>query len=202
MTLVKHIDTHMGLFGWLKRSGNGANARIETWRTDWNRAAAAVDAQALAPLRAALEAHRPLAPDLEIEEEMLEGLERHVTLTRELHASQLPVVDTTHRVVGADRCHYSAPASMPDDPAQPSGRLLLTSSRAVFIGGARLTALAWHAAAQVGCGERDLLLVRSDGQVAHRFRCNSYADALCGAAIARHLMQTARDRRPIRSADL
>ena len=83
-----------------------------------------------------------MADDVEIEEEMLDGLERLVALTGELQASRLPSVETTHRVVGTDVCHYSAPASMPEDPAQPSGRLLLTGTRAVFIGGAKLTARA------------------------------------------------------------
>ena len=192
----------MGLFGWLKRSGNGADPRIETWRRDWGRAIAAADGQAIAHLRATLDAQPPLANDLEIEEEMLEGLERLVTLTGDLEASRLPIVETTHRVVRGDACYYSAPASMPEDPAQPSGRLLMTSTRAVFIGGPKLTAVAWHAAAQALSGERDVMLVRADGQAAYRFRCNNYADALCATAIARHLIQMSRDRRAVRTADL
>jgi hypothetical protein len=83
---------------------------------------------------------------------------------------------------------------MPDDPAQPTGRLLLTSTRAVFAGGSRTPALAWHAAREVIQSGRDLLFVfrsaNEDG--GHRFRCNSFADALCGGAIARHLIRTAR----------
>jgi hypothetical protein len=43
-----------------------------------------------------------------------------------------------------------------------------------------------------------VLLVRADGSAAYRFRCNSYADALCGAALARHLIAAARDRRASR----
>ena len=82
---------------------------------------------------------------------------------------------------------------MPDDPAQPSGRLLLTSTRAVFIGGAKLTAVAWHAAARGRCTASAICCsCAPTDSAAYRFRCNSYADALCGAAIARHLMQIAR----------
>jgi hypothetical protein len=35
---------------------------------------------------------------------------------------------------------------------------------------------------------RDLLLVRKDRERLYRFRTNSYADALCGAQLARRLM--------------
>jgi len=185
----------MGLFGWLRRSGSAGNHRIDAWRREWERAAAAGDALAAASLRADLEARPPMADDVEIEEEMLDGLDRLVALLGELQASRVPSVETTHRVVGTDICHYSAPASMPEDPAQPSGRLLLTGTRAVFIGGAKLTAVPWHMAARALHGERDVLLVRTDGSAVYRFRCNSYADALCGAALARHLIDAARQRR-------
>jgi hypothetical protein len=185
----------MGLLGWLKRPHAGKNHRIEAWRREWERAAETRDAAAVASLRAALDAQPPMAADIELEQEMLEGLERLVTLDEDLQAARLPLVDTTHRVVGTDACHYSAPVSMPEDSAQPSGRLLLTATRAVFVGGAKLTAVPWHMAARAIHGGRDVLLVRADGTAAYRFRCNSYADALCGAAIARHLITEARDRR-------
>jgi hypothetical protein len=82
---------------------------------------------------------------------------------------------------------------MPDDPAQPTGRLLLTSTRAVFAGGARTPAVPWHATREVIQAGRDLLLVFKSGEdEGLRFRCNSFADALCGAAIARHLMRSSR----------
>jgi hypothetical protein len=86
--------------------------------------------------------------------------------------------------------------SIPDDPAQPTGRLLLTYGRAVFAGGARTPPLPWHAARDVVHSGRDLLLIAKHmpDEASHRFRCNSYADALCGAAIARHLMRASRGR--------
>jgi hypothetical protein len=188
----------MGLFGWWKRPHAGKNHRIEAWRKEWERAADTGDAAAVAPLRAALLAEPPMAADIELEQEMLEGLERLIALEADLQAARLPAVDTGHRVVGTDACHYSAPVSMPEDSAQPSGRLLLTATRAVFIGGAQLTAVPWHMAAKAIRGGRDVLLVRADGSAAYRFRCNSYADALCGAALARHLIAAARDRRASR----
>ena len=168
------------------------NGHARAWRDSWAKAVAALDAAAVADLEAALRRTPPLADDLEIEEEMLDALRQVLELERELAAARLPLVDTSHRVVGVDRCHFSAPVSMPDDPAQPTGRLLLTSSRAVFAGGSRTPALPWHAAREVLQRDRDLLLVRAGADEGYRFRCNSFADALCGAAIARHLMRSAR----------
>jgi hypothetical protein len=81
---------------------------------------------------------------------------------------------------------------MPDDPAQPTGRLLLTSGRAAFAGGARAPALPWHGLRQVVRAERDLIFVRAGGDDGVRFRCNSFSEAACGAALARHLMRAAR----------
>jgi hypothetical protein len=188
----------MGLFGWLWKAPGGVDGKASrAWREAWTTAVANLDAEALAPLESALHATPPLADDLEIEEEMLDGLRLLLELERELAASRLPVVETSHRVVGADRCHFSAPVSMPDDPAQPTGRLLLTSTRAVFAGGARTPALAWHATRDVVQSGRDLLLIfnHAQGDGGHRFRCNSFADALCAAAIARHLMRSRRSAR-------
>jgi hypothetical protein len=187
----------MDVFSWFRRNGRESDGRVREWRREWAQAVAAIDAEAPRRLRAALTASPPLASDIEVEEEMVDALERLIAMTDELASGRLPRVETAHRVVGADVCHYSVPVSMPDDPAQPSGRLLLTGSRAVFVGSAKLTTIPWHAAAQALRGDRDLMLVRADGQTGYRFRCNTYADALCGAAIARHLIeQTRAARRP------
>jgi hypothetical protein len=186
----------MELFGWLKKKGRGGNDGAREWREAWTRAVAALDAEAVTALEAALRATPPLADDLEFEEEMLDALKQLLELERELSASRVPVVETSHRVVGTDRCHFSAPVSMPDDPAQPTGRLLLTSTRAVFAGGSRTPALPWHATRDVIQSGRDLLFIFKSAQddAGHRFRCNSFADALCGAAIARHLISAKRGR--------
>lgn len=185
----------MGLFGWLTRTPGDFEARA--WREAWSRAVASLDAAALPSLEAGLRRQPPIADDVEVEEEMLDGLRQLLEVGRELAASRLPIVETTHRVVGADRCHFSAPVSVPDDPAQPTGRLLLTSTRAVFAGGARTPALPWHGVREIVQSGRDVIVVlgragEGDGQ---RFRCNSFADALCGAAIARHLVRRAREPR-------
>jgi hypothetical protein len=194
----------MGLFGWFGKKSDDRGVRA--WREAWAAAVTALDTDAVARLEAALRQEPPLADDLEVEEEMLEALRQLLVLEGELAASRLPSVDTTHRVVGADRCHYSAPVSVPDDPAQPTGRLLLTSTRAVFAGGARTPALPWHAVRDVVQTGRDLIFViggaaaRGDASGGHdvdgqRFRCNSFAEALSGAAIARHLLRRARSPR-------
>jgi hypothetical protein len=76
---------------------------------------------------------------------------------------------------------------VPDDPAQPSGTLLLTNIRAVFVGGARAVAIPWHAVGRAMPQNRDLVLIRSDREDLHRFRCNTFADAMRGACLARYL---------------
>ena len=183
----------MGLFGWLgKKTQATADGEVRAWRESWTRAVESLDPAALPPLAAALTRTPPIADDLEVEEEMLDALRHLLELQPELAAGRLPVLETSHRVVGADRCHFSAPVSMPDDPAQPTGRLLLTSSRAVFAGGSRTPALPWHATREVLQTGRDLVFVYRSAQEddGYRFRCNSFTDALCGAAIARQLMRS------------
>jgi hypothetical protein len=152
----------------------------------------APDAAAVAALTAGLE-HLGLAEeDIEIEREMIDGLAQLVALRTAVEAGGLPVVETGHRVVGADTCHFTAPTSMPDDPAQPSGRLILTSGRAIFAGGPRTLTLPWHAVSDVVQQGRDLVLVRHGGETLHRFRCNVFADALCAALLARALSRRPR----------
>ncbi|HZB25569.1 MAG TPA: hypothetical protein VE379_05530, partial [Vicinamibacterales bacterium] len=175
---------------WLRQllGSTRSGSATAQWRQDWSAAAAALDAAAAGALRERL-AQLVSAPDddLEIEREMLDGLEQLLRFAADAAAHGLPAVATGHRVVGADRCHFSAPVSMPDDPAQPSGRLLLTNTRAVFVGGSRGITLPWHAVAQPVQNDRDLILVRIDGAALHRFRCNSYEDVLTASFVARRL---------------
>jgi hypothetical protein len=183
----------MGLFGrigvWKK------NRAAEAWRDAWMTAVAAPDGASVVALETRLRRHPPFADDLELEEEMLDALRHLVALSRDLAASHLPIVETAHRIVGTDLCHFSAAVSVPDDPAQPTGRLLLTSTRAAFAGGARMPGLQWHAVRDVVQNGRDILIVRTGGDAdGVRFRCNSFTDAVCGAAIARHLVRRAHGR--------
>jgi hypothetical protein len=164
---------------------------LDLWRARWATAAAASDRAEAARLREELEATPPLAEDLEIEQEMMDGLERVLALDDDLTAGRFPRIETSHRVVAADACHFSVPASLPDDPAQAAGRVLFTSSRAVFVGGARLAAVPWHAVKEAVRADRDLLLVRT-AEDALRLRFNTYGDALCAAALARRLKRPSR----------
>src|SRR5436190_1918915 len=155
----------MSVLGWLKaRRRREEPTALAAWRAQWTAAIEAQDAGQVEPLRAAL-----------------------AGLATSLRDGQLPHVVTGHRVVGTDACAFSAPASLPDDPAQPAGRVMLTDRRAIFAGGGQSVTAAWHRVGSVVRVDRDLLLVLGGTDTVHRFRFNSYADALCGAAIARHL---------------
>ena len=76
---------------------------------------------------------------------------------------------------------------MPDEPAQPSGRLLLTGTRAIFVGGARASRFPWHGVAEIVNQERDLVLVQLGRETVHRFRCNIFGEALAAAFLAAHV---------------
>lgn len=177
---------------WLRRllRPRGAGDGLARWRDAWSEVAArpvGADAASVRDLRAQLDQLHASDDDLEIEREMLEGLDHLVQFASTVAEHGLPAISTGHRVVGTDICHFSAPASMPDDPSQPSGRLLLTHARAVFVGGARGVTVPWHAVARTLHSDRDLVLVRVDGEALYRFRCNSFEDVLRAAFIARRL---------------
>jgi hypothetical protein len=177
----------MGLFGWLKGKGSArSNSTVAGWHKAWEAAVAQVDPD-VAALEAALTGLALSEDEIEIEREMLAGLEQLIELRRSMSNNGLPAIETGHRIVGSDVCHFSAPASRPDDPAQPSGRLILTNARAILAGGAKALAVPWHAVVQVLQTERDIALIRVDREALYRFRCNSFAEAMCGAFIARTL---------------
>ena len=177
----------MGWLGWWKRGANGGDPRIEQWRKDWEAACAVPSREQAEALRSRLDDLGPDDERYEIEREMLDGLEAVVELSAAVSAHGLSAIVTGHRAVGRDRCFFSAPASLPDDPAQPSGTFLLTEARAVFVGGSRSLAVPWHSVARCVRQERDLVLVRANQQDLHRLRCNSFADALRAAFVAREV---------------
>jgi hypothetical protein len=183
----------MGWLDWFRRANSNESKRTEEWRRVWRAALDAPDAASAKDLRARLTAIGIESASgiddeqFEIEREMLEGLEALVELSHAVALNGPPTIATGHRAVGPDRCHFSAPASLPDDPAQPSGTLLLTSTRAVFIGGGRAVTIPWHLVGECSQHDRDVLLVRVDRQDLHRVRCNTFTDTLCAAFLARHL---------------
>jgi hypothetical protein len=177
----------MGLFGWLKRISNDGDARLSEWRRAWNDALASAGGVDDAALASQLDALGLPEDDIEVEREMLDALRDVNALRRQIEVAALPVVETGHRVIGTDRCHFTAPASMPDDPAQPSGRLLLTDRRAVFACGSRAISLPWHSIGEVRRFERDVVLVGRSREQMYRFRCNTFTDATRGVFLAGRL---------------
>jgi hypothetical protein len=180
----------MGLLRWLaRRNAPGGDPKLSEWRRAWETACAAPDADRIASLSASLDALGLPDEEVEMELEMLAGLDELVRLKVSVAANGLPLVETGHRVVAREPCHFSTPCSMPDEDAQPSGRLIFTTNRGIFAGGARATTVPWHAVGDVLHRDRDIVLVRRDRDTHYRFRCNSFSDALCGAFLARTLSQ-------------
>jgi len=127
-----------------------------------------------------------LVPEAELDErerqiEMIEGLEQLCALSK---FETMPVLDTQHRVIGSDACHFMAPVSAPDH-GDAIGKLFLTSERVIFAGGASI-AWPWHRVRRITRHERDVLFEGGD-TLALRLRCNSYGDALVAAAIGERL---------------
>ena len=178
----------MGLLGWFRGRGVLENRRAQDWRTACMRAVSEADDNRLDALRIELESWAAGEEEIEVEREMLEAGRDLLELTNLVRRSGLPAVETGHRVVGRDVCHFTAPSSMPDEAGQPSGRLLLTSHRAIFVGGSRSTAIPWHAIGGALHTERDVVLIRTGREQLYRFRCNSYSDAFRGAFIGRELL--------------
>jgi hypothetical protein len=176
----------MTFFRWFKQKEVGPGPAVLTWRTEWARAlnGSGTDDE---KLREALRGLAATEPDVELETEMLDALDALRAAQRQLADGALPVVETHHRVIGTDRCHFTAPASLPADQAQPAGRVLLGGSRAIFVGGGRTAATPWHAVRQIVRSERDVLLVRADGTGAAHYRFNTYGDAIVCAFLAGQL---------------
>ena len=168
----------------------------DEWREAGHKAVASLNAAAAGPLERPRSAGRRQSrtKNSEIEEEMLDALGQVLALERELAMSRLPVVDTAQGgrdgSVPLQRSGLHAGRSGPADGAPPAD----VDARGLRRRSARTPALPWHATREVIQSGRDVLLVftNSQGDDGHRFRCNSFADALCGAAIARHLMRTSR----------
>jgi hypothetical protein len=175
----------MALFGWWRRSTTPETGLV-AWRRHWDEASRTPTRAAAAALAAELDALALPPDDVEVEREMLDGLTALLDLSDAIDGG-LPAVETGHRIVGADRCHLSTPVSRADDESQASGRLLLTSQRAIFLGGASAVSLPWHTVAETAVVARDLVLVRRGREAAFVFRCNTYADALCAHLIAARL---------------
>jgi hypothetical protein len=178
----------MGVFRWFKGKGaGGEDPRLTAWKHAWVQACDAPSAALVAELTRNLNVLNLPEEEIEIEREMLAGLDELVKLHDAVTQQGLPVLQTGHRIVGREPCHFSAPCSMPDEPSQPGGRLMFTSVRAIFAGGATSITVPWHAVAKVLPQHRDVLLIRRDRETLYRFRCNVFGDALTAAFLARTL---------------
>jgi hypothetical protein len=186
----------MGLVEWFRRNrAPDEDPRLIAWRKSWTAAAESGDAAAAGPLGRELTALGCPDDEIEIEREMLGALLDLAVLTASVQLEGLPTIVTGHRIIRDERCHFTAPVSMPDDPSQPGGRLFLTDRRAAFAGGAASSSVAWHRVADVLSIERDLVLIGAGQTMLNRFRCNSFSDALCAAFLARELSDAPRQRR-------
>lgn len=182
----------MNLFGWLKKDRKGDNA-LGQWRAAWASAVAG-NGTSDDELRQRLEALSAHEADIEVELEMLDALVQLRAAQAAAANGGLPAVETQHRVLASEACHFSAPASLASDQAQASGRVLFTGSRAVFVGAGRTSACPWHMVHEIGRVDRDVLFVRADGSAAAHFRFNTFGDAVLGAFLAQQLKQSRRPR--------
>ena len=183
----------MNLFGWLKGGSRRDTSALDEWRVSWSSAVDGGDSLD-AGLRQQLDTLASGEGDVEIELEMLDGLDQLRAVQQAVAAGTMPSVETHHRVIGLEACHFSAPSSLATEQAQASGRVLLTGTRAVFVGGGRTSATAWHAVHDIGRLERDVLLIRPDRSVAAHLSFNTYADAVVCAFLSRHLKGSRRSR--------
>ena len=181
----------MKLLGWF--SNKKRDDGLRRWREAWARAIdGAPDADA--PLRAQLDQLSTAEPDVEVELEMLDALEALRNIQSALANGGPPVIETHHRVIGTEVCHFTAPASLPTDQSQTAGRVLLTRTRAVFVGSGRTAATPLHQVHEVARLQRDVLFARPDGTPLTHFRFNTYADAVVCAFLAKALRPVKRAR--------
>ena len=164
--------------------GRVAPAQPDTsgWWSEANALARRPDANRLAALRAQV-ADAAKAPDIaELQEEMIDGLERVLALARE---PALPVIATQHRVIGHEVCHFIAPVSLIEE-VDASGKLFATAERLVFASGT-VRQWPWYAIAFLTRVERDVVIDLRGRPAAARLRTNTYGDALLVVALAERL---------------
>jgi len=152
------------------------------WWSEANALAARPDAERIGALREQV-ADAASAPDIaELQEEMIDGLERLLALARE---SVLPVISSQHRVIGSEVCHFITSVSLIEE-VDSSGKLFATAGRLVFAAGA-VRQWPWHAIAGVTRVERDVVIDLRARPAAARLRANTYGDALLIVALADRL---------------
>ena len=164
--------------------GRIAPAQPDTsaWWGEANALAASPDADRLAALKAQI-ADATKNPDTaELQEEMIDGLERLLVMAGE---RALPVIDTQHRVIGNEVCHFIAPVSLIEE-VDAAGKLFATAERLVFAAGT-VRQWPWHAIPSITRVERDVVIDLRGRPAAARLRTNTYGDALFLVALAERL---------------
>jgi hypothetical protein len=126
------------------------------------------------------------ADDYEMQVEMLDGL-RHLLVVA--GADTLPLIETQHRVIGTDRCHFLAPVSIASG-GDASGKLLLTEHRAILTGGGAPRTWAWHRVRRFEREGYDLQIM-TGGDDFLILRCNTFGDALLAWHIGNRLRERA-----------
>ena len=114
----------------------------------------------------------PPDDDPESQQEMDDAL---AALREAEAAGALPILETQHRAIGTDTCHMAVPASLPDQ-SDAFGKFFITDRRVVFAGGASI-AIGLGRIVKVDRQVRDVVII-SGGEGLHRFRCNSFTDAM------------------------
>ena len=183
----------MRLTGWLKRESGERAKRRREWREACRTSLDAGDTERLDDLRARLDGLDPHG-DVELELEMLHALERVSELRAITTSDAFPIVETGHRVIGSEPCHFTALVSLPSDSMQRSGRVLFTRSRSVFVGGGTTIALPWHAVQHIVRTERDVVLARHNSDSGIHLRFNTYDDAVAAVFLARKLKEMRQSR--------
>jgi len=152
----------------------------QTWWRDAERTADAPAASSIDDLQTRATRAADDLDEAERQEEMLDGLRQVLAITA---ASELPVVVTQHRVIGADRCHFVAPVSLAGEIGAP-GKLFVTGDRLVFVA-AQVQAWPWHRVRDIVRQGRHIAVVLNGGADGLHVQCNTYGDAL----VIRHLAQ-------------
>ncbi len=167
--------------------------RLEAFHQEVAAACEAADAASIDRLRARREALGFSEDEAAIELEMLDGLQNLTDFVAQVARDGLPVLETQHRVLGADRCHFWTPAFLPDQ-VEASGKLFFTEHRFVFVGGG-VTSVPWSGVTQVRRDGRDLVMNVPARDTVFRFRCNAFSESLRGRFLADRLIAAARERR-------
>ncbi len=161
----------------------GVSAASAAW---WRTAAAAErepQGNALNDLRAALAGADADPDERERQVEMLEGLEQLAAIA----ARDLDVIQTQHRVIGTDVCHFVAPACLVGLTDEP-GKLFLTSRRLIHVC-AKVRTWPWHRLGGVERAERALEITILGAPDTINVTCNTYGDAMAAAHLVRRLQR-------------